>query len=48
MKKGWKHLDIFFILISLIILVISSLFKFDNNAIMGFDKLIADVIITMQ
>lgn len=26
---------------------ISSIFKFDNNAIMGFDKLIADVIITI-
>ena len=46
MKKIWEHLEIFFILISLIILVISSVFKFDNNAIMGFDKLIADIIIT--
>ena len=47
MKKVWKHIEIFFILVSLIILVISSLFKFDNNAIMGFDKLIADIIITI-
>ena len=29
------------------ILIISSLFRFDNNAIMGFDKLIADIIITI-
>lgn len=47
MKKVWKHIEIFFILVSLIMLIISSLFKFDNNAIMGFDKLIADIIITV-
>lgn len=46
MKKVWKHIEIFFILVSLMILIISSLFRFDNNAIMGFDKLIADIIIT--
>ena len=46
MKKVWKHIEIFFILVSLMILIISSFFRFDNNAIMGFDKLIADVIIT--
>lgn len=46
MKKVWKHIELFFILVSLIILIISSLFRFDNNAIMGFDKLIADIIIT--
>lgn len=42
MKKIWNHIEIFFILISLIILIISSCFSFDSNAIMGFDKLIAD------
>lgn len=47
MKKVWKHIEIFFILVSLMILIISSLFRFDNNAIMGFDKLIADIIITI-
>jgi len=47
MKKVWKHIEIFFILVSLMILIISSLFRFDNNAIMGFDKLIADIIITV-
>lgn len=46
MKKVWKHIEIFFILVSLMILIISSLFRFDNNAIMGFDKIIADIIIT--
>ena len=46
-KKIWKYIEIFFIVISLIILIISSLFKFDNNAVMGFDKLIADIIITI-
>lgn len=46
MKKVWKHIEIFFILVSLMILIISSFFRFDNNAIMGFDKLIADIIIT--
>ena len=46
-KKIWKYIEIFFIVISLIILVISSLFKFDNNAVMGLDKLIADIIITI-
>lgn len=47
MKKVWKHIEIFFILVSLMLLIISSLFRFDNNAIMGFDKLIADIIITI-
>ena len=47
MKKVWKHIEIFFILVSLMILIISSFFRFDNNAIMGFDKLIADIIITI-
>ena len=47
MKKVLKHIEIFFILVSLMILIISSLFRFDNNAIMGFDKLIADIIITI-
>jgi membrane protease YdiL (CAAX protease family) len=47
MKKTWKYLELFFIILSLIILVVSSLFKFDNNEIMGLDKLIADIIITI-
>lgn len=47
MKKIWNHIEIFFILISLIILIISSCFSFDSNAIMGFDKLIADIVITI-
>ena len=47
MKKVWKNIEVFFIFISLIILVISSLFRFDNNDIMGIDKLIADIIITI-
>ena len=47
MKKVWKYIEIFFILVSLIILIISSLFRFDNNAIMGFDKLSSDIIITI-
>lgn len=50
MKIVWKHLEIFFIfiiIISFVILLISSFLKFDNSPIMGFDKLIADIIITI-
>lgn len=47
MKKIWKYIDMIFVLISLLIVLISFIFKFDNNAVMGFDKLISDIIITI-
>lgn len=42
-----NHIILFSIIISLITLIISSLFSWDNNPILGFDKLVADILITL-
>lgn len=40
-----KHMEIVAVAISLLLLGISSLFSWDNNPIMGFDKMCADIVI---
>lgn len=47
MRKIWKYIEIFFLCVSIIILLISNSLKFDDSPVMGYDKLIADIIISL-
>lgn len=46
-KLSKKYMVILAISVSLLLLVISSLFSWDSNPVMGFDKMCADVLIIM-
>lgn len=48
--KKWseKYTEWMAILVSLMLLGISSLFSWDSNPIMGFDKLCADTVLSME